>query len=262
MSQITVRRVFVKPASGAPMIEPINQTLNIKAGYGIEGDKNAHPFSPRQILIVRQEDLEAFKIPPGELRENVILAGCTEADFQPGGLLTLGDAVKIRLTFHCEPCKRISHVIPHLKSILGHRGVLGVALTDGRISAGQPVRVTPRAYPELSAIPYQRFLGFIARVPKGKVVTYKQVVIGMGVAGSYMRAIPKYIQQTDAARYPVHRIVDSDGRLIVSYVPTQPEALRSENVRLNGSGLCSHVADMAVDLHVACWNNEPVFLSL
>ncbi|HKX29947.1 MAG TPA: MGMT family protein [Blastocatellia bacterium] len=261
MSQITVRRVFVKPASGAPMIEPINQTLNIKAGYGIEGDKNAHPFSPRQVLMVRQEDLEAFKVPPGELRENVILEGCTEGEFQPGALLTLGNAVKIRLTFHCEPCKRIGHVVPHLKSILGHRGVLGVALTDGCISAGQPVSVTPRAYPELPAVPYQRFLGFIARIPKGKVITYKQVVIGMGVAESYMRAIPKYIQQTDAATYPVHRIVDSEGRLIISYIPTQPDALRAENVCLKGGGLFGHVSELAVDLDVACWTNEPIFLA-
>jgi alkylated DNA nucleotide flippase Atl1 len=261
MSQITVRRVFVKSASGAPMIEPINQILKIKAGYGIEGDKNAHPFSPRQVLIVRQEDLESFRIPPGELRENVILEGCPEADFQPGALLALGDAVKIRLTLHCEPCKRIGHVVPHLKSILRHRGVLGVALADGCISAGQPVSVTPRAYPELPAVPYQRFLGFIARVPKGKVVTYRQVVIGMGVAESYMRAIPKYIQQTDAARYPVHRIVNAEGRLIVSYVPTQPEALRSENVRLNGAGPLGHVSELAVDLNVAGWKNEPIFLA-
>ena len=124
MSQITVRRVFVKAASGAPMIEPINQTINVEAGHGIAGDKNAHPFSPRQVLIVRREDLEAFRIPPGELRENIILEGCAEGDFQPGALLTLGDAVKIRLTFHCEPCKRIGHVVSHLKSILGHRGEL------------------------------------------------------------------------------------------------------------------------------------------
>jgi alkylated DNA nucleotide flippase Atl1 len=171
----------------------------------------------------------------------------------------LGDAVKIRLTFHCEPCKRIGHVVPHLKSILGHRGVLGVTLTDGFISAGHPVSMTPRAYPELSAVPYQRFLGFIARIPKGKVVTYKQVVIGMGVAESYMRAIPKYIQRTDAARYPVHRIVDSEGRLINSYVPTQPDALSAENVCLNGVGLFGHFSELAVDLNVACWKTEPIF---
>ena len=261
MSQVIVRRVFVKPASRAPMIEPANQTLKIKAGYGIEGDQNAHPFSPRQVLIVRQEDLEAFKIPPGELRENIVLQGCADVDFHPGALLILGGSVKIRLTFHCEPCRRIGHVVPDLKSILGRRGILGVTLTGGGISAGQPVSVTPRAYPELPAIPYRRFLGFISRIPKGKVVTYKQIVIGMGVAESYMRAIPQYIQQTDAARYPVHRIVDSQGRLIISYVPTQPEALRSENVRLNDDGSFGQVSVPSVDLKVACWNNDPIFLA-
>ncbi|HKX31689.1 MAG TPA: MGMT family protein [Blastocatellia bacterium] len=261
MNQVIVRRVFVKPASRAPMIEPTNQTLKIKAGYGIEGDKNAHPFSPRQVLIVRQEDLEAFKIPPGELRENIVLQGCADVDFHPGTLLRLGDSVKIRLTFHCEPCKRIGHVVPHLESILRRRGILGVALTGGCISVGQPVSVTPRAYPELPVIPYQRFLGFISRIPKGKVVTYKQVVIGMGVAESYMRAIPQYIRQTDMAQYPVHRIVDSEGRLIIGYVPTQPEALRAENVRLNKDGRSGQVSVPAVDLNVAGWNNAPIFLA-
>jgi alkylated DNA nucleotide flippase Atl1 len=60
------------------------------------------------------------------------------------------------------------------------------------------VDVTPRAYPALPVVPYQRFLGLIDNIRKGKVVTYRQVVIEMGVADSFMRVILKYIQQTDA----------------------------------------------------------------
>ncbi|WP_322731871.1 hypothetical protein [Nostoc sp. ChiQUE01b] len=33
------------------------KTLNLKVNHGIEGDINAAPISPRQVLIVRYEDI-------------------------------------------------------------------------------------------------------------------------------------------------------------------------------------------------------------
>jgi MOSC domain-containing protein YiiM len=83
----------------------------LQKGYGIAGDINANPISPRQILVVKSEDIVDFAIPPGELRENLVIAGIKSENFLPGSLLTFDSGAAIRLTFYCEPCKRIAHLL-------------------------------------------------------------------------------------------------------------------------------------------------------
>jgi len=260
-NKASVLKVFIKPREGASMFEPPDAQLFLKAGYGIAGDNNAHAFSPRQVLLTRYEDLEDFGIRPGELRENIVIRGLEPALFVPGTLIHVGECAKIRLTFHCEPCKRIGHLVRSLKEIVGRRGILGVVLTDGIVKIGDSVLAQPNAYPPLSSRPYERFLAFISQVPSGKVVTYKQVVIGMGVAESYIRAIPRYIQQTSPYEYPIHRVIDSEGNLIVSYVHNQQVKLLDEQVEIK------HEIDLFggneryyVDLEKYGWTNISLYL--
>src|SRR5713101_7926357 len=125
VGQIT--HLFFKPCHGVPMVP--GSPMELKAGHGIKGDVNAQAMSPRQILLVRQEDLDEFAIAPGALRENVVIAGLTSEVFSSGALLTIEHTVKIRATFLCEACKRIAHVVPSLKSIADKRGLLGVILS-------------------------------------------------------------------------------------------------------------------------------------
>jgi len=68
----TSDRLFAKLKRGYPVIK--QPRLILKVGHGIEGDINAHAFSPRQILIVRQEDLSELSIKAGEFRENIAIA--------------------------------------------------------------------------------------------------------------------------------------------------------------------------------------------
>jgi len=228
----SILKVFIKPSGGAPMVEPATGQIGLLEGYGIEGDKNAHPFSPRQVLLTRQEDSDEFNIHPGELRENIVINGLDSSAFAPGALVQVGDSVQIRLTFHCEPCKRIGHLVHSFREIEGKRGILGVVLVGGLVQVSNKVTVTPDTYRPLPSVPYERFLLFLSQVPCGRVVTYKQVVIGMGVAESYIRAIPRYIQQTSPITYPVHRIVDSEGNVITNYIPDQIEKLSSESINI------------------------------
>jgi len=202
--------LFLKPGSGLPMAVPADACLALRAGSGIVGDVNANLLSPRQVLVTRHEDLCRFRIEPGELRENIVVAGLEESVFVPGTCLDIG-AVSIRLTFHCEPCKRISHLVSSLKDILDRRGLLGVVLCGGTIAEGDAVVARARSCTPLPERPYDRFRAFIGQVPPGRVVSYKQVTAGMGVASSYMRAIPRYIVLS--SRDNVHRIVDSEGTL-------------------------------------------------
>src|ERR1700741_1178833 len=127
----SVLKVFLKPGAGKPMVQPAKGQIRLVEGYGIEGDINAHSFSPRQILLTRQEDSDEFGIRPGELREKITVTGLDSGAFLPGALVQIADSIKIRLTLDCEPCKRISHLVQPFGQIAGKRGVLGVVVAGG-----------------------------------------------------------------------------------------------------------------------------------
>lgn len=233
MPRATIQALFLKPAKGHALVDVSTLGMTMQQGYGIVGDCQGHPLSPRQVLVLRCEDLEAFMLHPGDLRENIVLAGLTAAEFVPGAVLHVGKSVQIRLTFHCEPCKRIAHVLGRpIKEIVGKRGILGTVLAGGELRCGDSVVVGAETQPPLSPIPYNRFLSFIASVPYAHVVSYKEIVLGMGVANSFMRVIPHYLQKTDPEQYPIHRVVDTQGLLLPHYIPNQLETLRAEGIAL------------------------------
>jgi hypothetical protein len=180
-----ITHLFIKEIKGQPMKQVSSIALN--KGLGIEGDKNAFAISPRQVLISRYEDLEELNIPFGGLRENIIVKGLNVQQFQPGALVSIG-ASKIRLTFHCEPCKRIADVVPSMVEVMCRRGILGVVLESGIVNIDDTVTCQELQYKPFSDTPFDRFVMFIENIPAGKVVNYKMITIGMGVAESYLRA--------------------------------------------------------------------------
>lgn len=253
-----VHAVFLKKQRGMPMERPADGTLHLRTGQGIEGDRNTHPMSPRQVLITRLEDLDDFGIAPGELRENIVLEGVPNEVFVPGAVLMASNATEIRLTFYCEPCKRIGHLIELYHAIIERRGILGVVLADGAIRSGDPVDIKPNVFPALSSVPYDRFLDFIGKIPPGKVVTYKDITIGMGVAESYARAVPGYIRRT-ADNYPVHRILDFEGTL-TPYVLGQAAKLAAEGIRVEGAlDMFDNSARSFVDVRRYAWLDDSLY---
>lgn len=255
---LSIMHLFTKVKPGSAMVEL--KTLNLKVNHGIEGDINADPISPRQVLIVRHEDILDLSINPGELRENIVVIGREFDNFIPGSLLTFKSGAAIRLTFHCEPCKRIAHLVESLKSIQGKRGILGVVIKSGKIQVGSNFQVQAHKFPALSENPYKRFLNFIIKIPSGKVVTYKQIIKGIGVDNSYLRAIPTYLKKTSAADYPVHRILDSKGYLI-TYVNQQKKKLETEGVKvLFEADLLSNLNKNFVDVKNYLWDDDTIYL--
>jgi MOSC domain-containing protein YiiM len=221
----------------SPMIDMAQ--LVLKAGQGIEGDIHANSISPRQVLIVRQEDLSKGSlgygpiadIQPGQFGENLVISGVSASEFVPGAMLEFAGGAVIRLTFYCEPCKRIADLVWSIKDIEQKRGVLGVVVQDGVLKAGEDFKIQPRAFAALSEIPYQRFLDFLAQVPAGKVVTYSAVLVGIGVDRGYLRAIPGYLRKAAAAGYPAHRILDSKGYL-TPHIDDQRDRLLTEGIKV------------------------------
>lgn len=107
-----IQSLFIKQEHNASLSK--TEQLNLHRGYGIEGDINADHLSPRQVLVVSAEDLTGLSIPPGELRENIVLESTNLAAFKPGAKITFPSGAAIRLTFYCEPCKRVAHLVDSL----------------------------------------------------------------------------------------------------------------------------------------------------
>ncbi|MBD2255562.1 MGMT family protein [Nostoc parmelioides] len=200
------------------------EEINLKIGHGIEEDVNANPISPRQVLIVKYEDIVDFGIPPGKFRENIVVSEIKSNDFIPGSVISFDSGAAIRLTFYCEPCKRIAHLVDTLKSLHAKRGILGVVINSGFIRVGNDFQIQTGKFPALSENPYERFLEFIVKIPAGKVVTYKHILEAIGVDKSYIRAIPTYLKKASDDNYPIHRILDSQGYL-TKYSPNQKNKL-------------------------------------
>jgi alkylated DNA nucleotide flippase Atl1 len=247
----SIVHLFTKFQHGSKMLEATK--VDLKAGYGINSDVSANPISPRQVLIVRIEDILDLSIQPGELRENIVIQGIRSENFQPGSLISFESGAMIRLTFHCEPCKQINHLVPSLAGIQGKRGILGVVITSGEIQVGSKFQIKTHQFPALSAKPYERFLEFIAKIPTTKVVTYKQIIAAIGVDQSYIRAIPTYIKKTFNLDYPTHRILDSQGNLI-PYITEQKHKLESEGIPV------VYENKYFVNLQEYLWQDESIYL--
>lgn len=255
---LSMTHLFTKVKPGSAMVEL--KTLNLKLGHGIEEDINANPISPRQVLIVRYEDILDLSIQPGELRENIVVTGIGFDEFMPGSLLNFESGAAIHLTFYCEPCKRIAHLVEPFKSIKGKRGILGVVTKSGQIQVGSKFQVQAHKFPALSENPYERFLDFIIKIPSGKVVTYKQIIKAIGVDNSYLRAIPIYLKKTSATDYPVHRILDSKGYLI-NYVNQQKHKLEAEGVKvLVEANIVKKLNKNFVDIKNYSWEDGNIYL--
>ncbi|MBD0386666.1 MAG: MGMT family protein [Nostoc sp. C3-bin3] len=255
---LSIMHLFTKVKPGSAMVEL--KTLNLKIGHGIEGDINADPISPRQVLIVRYEDILDLSIKPGELRENIVVTGIEFENFIPGALLTFESGAAIRLTFYCEPCKQIANLVKSLKNIQGKRGILGVVLKSGQIQVDSNFQVQANKFSALSENPYKRFLNFIIKIPNGKVVTYKQIIKGIGVDNSYLRAMPTYLKKTSAADYPVHRILDSKGYLI-AYVNNQKDKLETEGIKVfSEENSLSNTNKPFVDIKNYLWEDNTMYL--
>lgn len=232
MSSGRIEHLFRKERHGSALIRLAQcDAIECVSGLGIAGDVHAHRLSPRQILVTLQSELDALRIAPGALRENLVISASSPEFFRPGSALITRSGVEIRLTMFCEPCKVILPVVRDLASMVNRRGILGYIEKGGSIATGDELCLQPDRYLALPESPFEKFLDFVATIPVGKVVRYSDVAIAMGVADSFVRAIPGYIKRSSGANLPVHRIVSGRGGLL-PYVPYQADKLTAEGVHV------------------------------
>src|SRR5437764_7554819 len=102
---MTAINLFIKHAHGRPLERVATLDFSPK---GIVSNARCSPL--RQVLIASQSVSADFGIQAGDLRENITVIFPGLYDIPSGTVVKIGRAL-IRLTFHCEPCKKILHLI-------------------------------------------------------------------------------------------------------------------------------------------------------
>ena len=165
---------------------------------GIEGNRACNTW--RQVLLLPQQVLDRFRLEPGQLRENILLSGSDDIHQLPSGSVLEVAGARLRLTFHCEPCQRISHLLPP-KKLLHQRGYLAQVVQAGRVRLGDPITVSEQRY---EAIPYaaaERIRWYLQSLERP--IMAADLVATLGLPKSYCRALPALLRrlpEADAAR--------------------------------------------------------------
>jgi hypothetical protein len=111
------------------------------ANLGLAGDRHARPNSPRQVLLVDEETLRQFDLPPGMVRENITTRGIELRTLKAGARLRLGD-VLVEITKPCTPCGRMDEIREGLRQALqGQRGMLARVIEGGTLRLGDVIEV-------------------------------------------------------------------------------------------------------------------------
>ena len=129
------------PQKKEPMVP--SATLMLVEGLGVEGDHHARPRSSRQVLLMAEENCDAFGLAPGEVRENIVTRGIDLQALPAGTRLEIGEAA-LEITKDCEPCVFIERLRPGLQAqMVGRRGMLSRVVRSGRIRVGDSIVLIP-----------------------------------------------------------------------------------------------------------------------
>lgn len=114
-------------------------SLRLIEGLGIDGDCHRKPGGSRQVLLMSEENSDAFGLAPGEVRENIVTRGLDLQELPPGTRLEIGGAT-LEITKDCEPCAFIETLRPGLRArMVRRRGMLARVVGAGEIRVGDEI---------------------------------------------------------------------------------------------------------------------------
>src|SRR5436190_17352008 len=123
---------------------PVDRALLVE-NSGIDGDAKGRP-GERQINVMVAEVLETlsaegFKTGPGEMGEQLVIAGIAATALSSGVRLRIGNAI-IEVTVPRTGCARFEAIQGKSKlSVEGRLGVLARVVADGEVCIGDAVEV-------------------------------------------------------------------------------------------------------------------------
>lgn len=113
-------------------------------GHGIDGDAKGGR-GKRQLNVMTAETVgqlraEGFRAGPGELGEQIVVAGLDEATLVPGARLFLGESAVIEVTMPRTGCDRFAHIQGKPKeATTGRLGVMARVVAGGVVRVGDAV---------------------------------------------------------------------------------------------------------------------------
>ena len=162
--------VAVSRSATHSMSKPNQSSIRLMAGIGVHGDAHQgalvkhrsrvarDPMQPnlRQVHLIHAELHDelagrGFTIAPGQMGENVTTRGIDLLNLPTGTRLHLGDTAVVEITGLRNPCVQLDGLQKGLMAatlahgpdgyLIRKAGVMAVALTDGEIHPGDPIRV-------------------------------------------------------------------------------------------------------------------------
>ncbi|MCB8822782.1 MOSC domain-containing protein [Microvirga rosea] len=164
---------------GHAFSKPVQKSIRLLAGLGVEGDAHAgvtvkhrsriakDPTQPnlRQVHLIQAElhdelRSQGFSVSAGELGENITTRGVDLLALPVGTKLHCGDRAVVEVTGLRNPCIQIDRFQKGMMAAVlerderGHlirkAGVMGIVLEDGEVKPGDVIRI------ELPAPPHKR----------------------------------------------------------------------------------------------------------
>jgi len=184
-----VLRLFAKAGPQRALVEV--EALSFRLD-GIEGMRVDSPL--RHALLLPRSTLDRLSIGPGALRENILVD--EEIHHLPSGTVLASGALKLRLTFHCEPCAKTR---PYARSdeLEHRRGYLAQVVAPGVLRVGDQLSTGEVEY---AGVPYPfaaRVEWFLSTVD-GEIPA-SALLREIGVHRSYARALPRVLAKLPPA---------------------------------------------------------------
>lgn len=162
--------------------------LRLDPVAGIEGAPRAAPL--RHVLLVERESLPRLGLRPGALRENVVLGGDGLYGLPSGTMLRVGTA-ELRLTFHCEPCARVT-AFASAKALLHQRGYLASVTAAGTVRIGDEVQVLDTRQAQIPYATRDRIAWYLQ--DRDSPIDALELLWEVGLPRAYARALPALLR--------------------------------------------------------------------
>lgn len=94
----------------------------VRADWGVVGDRHARPRSSRQVVLVQSEVLDELGLAPGQTREQLTVAGFGVGSLRAGDVMAVGRTVRLELVRPRVPCRVMDGIRPGLMAALAGRG--------------------------------------------------------------------------------------------------------------------------------------------
>lgn len=126
------------------------ERVTLVSGHGVAGDTKGRADS-RQLNVLLAEMVgqlraEGFRTAPGELGEQIVIAGLHVESAVPGARLRLGESAIIELVYFRVPCSRFARIQGHSKdTVRGRIGFMARVLVGGEVAVNDLVFAEPPA---------------------------------------------------------------------------------------------------------------------